>query len=263
MILQPHQIHLHLGLEKPIKILHLTDLHLSLASEKDSQEQVEWSAHRRDVFFREAKFPQRDPVAYFEMAMAISDQYDATVITGDILDGLGQGNIDEARRILDGKDYLFCLGNHEYCTQRRGATLDERDEIEESLRSVFRGDLQLESRIVGGVNLVAINNSYVLFSEEKLQRLKEEAEKGYPILLFCHCPPNDRWLNPEYYGNPGFTDEDRAAGIQVVEYIKNEPQIKAIFAGHYHFNTTEQLGDKTSYILGGLFKGIVGEITID
>ncbi|MBQ2272408.1 MAG: hypothetical protein II337_02985, partial [Clostridia bacterium] len=50
---------------------------------------------------------------------------------------------------------------------------------------------------------------------------------------------------------------------KVTQYIIDEPAIKAVFSGHYHSTMTEQLGDKTGYILGGLFKGIVGEIIID
>jgi hypothetical protein len=51
--------------------------------------------------------------------------------------------------------------------------------------------------------------------------------------------------------------------VAAVEFIKSCPQIKAVFSGHHHSNGTEVLGDKTGYVVGGLFKGIVGEILID
>jgi hypothetical protein len=54
-----------------------------------------------------------------------------------------------------------------------------------------------------------------------------------------------------------------ATSARIVNYIAEEPLFRATFAGHYHFTTTESLNGKTTYILGGLFKGIVGEILID
>ena len=107
MHLKPKKIHLHLGLEKPIRILHLTDLHLSLADECDSDEQKEWAAKRRAVFFNEAKAPQRDPLAYFEEAMEYSKQFDYTVITGDVIDGFGHANLEVARRVLKDKEIII------------------------------------------------------------------------------------------------------------------------------------------------------------
>lgn len=274
MYLKPKQIHLHLGLEKPIRILHLTDLHLSLSDDQDNEEQKEWAPKRREVFFREAKAPQRDPIGYFEEAMEYSKQFDYTVITGDILDGLGHANREEARRILGDHEYLYCLGNHEFCTQVHDAKIDQREAIREDLKTVFRGNLVLESRIVGGVNLIAADNSWYSWTEEQFELLKKEVAKGYPILIFTHSPLENgtRTLNPEYsrrmesIRNLIIRNEGESAVIttcKVVEYIATEPLIKATFAGHFHADFEEPLGEKTTYILGGLFKGIVGEILID
>lgn len=274
MYLKPKQIHLHLGLEKPIRILHLTDLHLSLSDDQDSEEQKEWAAKRREVFFKEAKAPQRDPIGYFEEAMEYSKQFDYTVITGDILDGLGHANIETARRILGEKEYLYCLGNHEFCTTKYDTKQEDRGSIREMLKTVFPGNLVLESHLVGGVNLVAADNSGYSWTEKQFELLKKEVAKGYPILLFTHSPLEDgiRRLDPEYSRRMAtirkiILDNEGESAIEttckVAEYIANEPLIKATFAGHFHGDFTEEFGDKTTYILAGLFKGIVGEIYID
>ena len=267
MNLYPRISEFHFGLEKPVKILHLTDAHLALTYASEGEEVNARSAHRRDVFFREAEFPQRDPVGYLEDAMEYSKQFDCTVITGDVLDLVFERSKDEARRILAGKDYMFCAGNHEFCKHGVPETFATRKQLAEEVQPIFRGNMFFESRIVGGVNIITVDNSYLLFTEEQLDLLKAEVARGLPILLFCHCPLNDRWKNPDYYASSSFqrgaTDEMIEIGCRVVRYIEEEPLIKAIFAGHYHFNATEHLGNKTTYILGGLFKGIVGEILID
>ncbi len=53
------------------------------------------------------------------------------------------------------------------------------------------------------------------------------------------------------------------ATLRAVEYIKNEPLIKAIITGHNHMNCEEIIGDdKLQITTGGNFDGYVREITI-
>ncbi len=274
MYLKPKKIHLHLGLENPLRILHLTDLHLSLSDDRDSDEQKEWAAKRRGIFFREAESPSRDPVGFFEEAMEYAKQFDYTVITGDVLDGLGHANIETARRILSGKEYLYCLGNHEFCTMKRGAAPEEEESIRSLLKTVFRGNLTLDSHLVGGVNLIAADNSGYRWTEEQYELLQQEVAKGYPILLFTHSPLENgiRTLDPAFDRRTGviynhivknYGEEAIPTTRKVTDYIANEPLIKATFGGHFHADFVNEFGNKTTYILGGLFKGIVGEIHID
>ena len=268
MMLHPNKIHLHLGLEKPVRILHLTDPHLSLADECDGEWCRQRAADRRNVFFKEAEFPERDPIGYVEEAMEYSKSFDCTVITGDIMDHAFHGTCAVSKKLLAGKDYLFCAGNHEYL--KYVAPKEFSTDIPAVLAEVqacFRGNMLFESRIVGGVNVIAADNGTVLWRKEILPLLKAEVARGLPILLFCHCPLNDKMRSTDYDREKmlknGITEEQIAASVEIVNYIAEEPLIKATFAGHYHFNATESLNGKTTYILGGLFKGIVGEILID
>ena len=88
-----------------------------------------------------------------------------------------------------------------------------------------------------------------------------------PILLFCHCPLTDPMRSLEYDHDKliatGATEEEIAASVEIINYIAEEPLFQAFFAGHGHFTTTFSLNGKPSHMLGGLFKGIVGEIVID
>ena len=275
MYLKPKQITVHAGLEHPVRILHLTDPHLSLANEQDAEQMKEKTAARRDVFFREAGFPERDPVGFLEEGIAYGARFDATVITGDVLDRITFGNLEAARGILAGKDYLFCPGNHEFVRAEYPELFSLKAEKRALLQTVFPGNLNFESRIAGGVNLIAADNSYYLWSEEQFELLKKEVSRGLPILLFCHSPLEDpmRTMQPgstrrvdvitAFVRQAGATDEMIKTSCRVVDYIAREPLIKATFAGHFHGTFEIPFGDKTTYILGGLFKGIVGEILVD
>ncbi|MBQ2725130.1 MAG: metallophosphoesterase [Clostridia bacterium] len=265
MMLRPNVIHLHFGLKKPVRILQLTDVHLSLADERDGEDMVAHAAARRNTFFKEAGYPERDPVGYLEEAMKYAEDFDCTVITGDVLDFMTHANCDTAKKLLAGRDYMFCAGNHEFCPKvgvpdsftRKEQKIDE-------IQSCFRGNMVFESRIVGGVNVIAIDNSYYTWTKEQLEMLKAEVSRGLPCILFCHSPLTCAHLdhNPPHKDLHA-SDEVVAITRKVTDYIIREPLIRAVFSGHYHNNGTEVLGDKTGYILGGLFKGIVGEIIID
>ena len=258
-------ITLHFGLEKPIRILQLSDVHLSLADDVDGDDMKAHAAKRRRTFFNEADAPERDPVGYLEYAMEYSKNFDCTVITGDVLDFTSHANCEVARKILAGRDYMFCAGNHEFCP-RVGVpdSFERKREIMGNIQTIFRGDMVFESRIVGGVNLIAMDNSYFLWTEEQYDKLKLEVARGLPCIIFWHTPLTRKQMTHEQEHSSLVATEDEIKFTRTVnDYIINEPNIKAVFSGHYHNNGTEQLGNKTGYILGGLFKGIVGEIIID
>ncbi|MBQ2273036.1 MAG: metallophosphoesterase [Clostridia bacterium] len=267
MMLNPHETHLHFGLEKPIRILHLTDVHIALTYEEEGEMLNALSNRRRDVFFREANFPERDPVGYLEEAMEYSKNFDCTVITGDVLDLVFEKSKDVVKKILAGKDYMFCAGNHEYCKRGTPETFQSQPLLRKEVQPCFRGNMTFESRIVGGVNIIAADNGFVMWDKKMLPLLKAEVAKGLPILLFCHCPLTDPMRSLEYDHDKliaaGATEEEIAASVEIINYIAEEPLFKAFFAGHGHFTTTFSLNGKPSHMLGGLFKGIVGEIVID
>ena len=122
-------------------------------------------------------------------------------------------------------------------------------------------NLYFDSRIIGGVNIVTLDDGYYLFNKGQEEMLRAEAAKGYPIVLCMHVPlytpklaeaileknpcayvtgapremytkyPNDRRLQQ----NP-----DRAT-LEMIDYIKSEPMIRAVIAGHVHRNHEEPL----------------------
>ena len=266
MNLKPNQIHLHFGLEKPIRILHLTDVHLSLSDERNNEDMIPYSAKRRDVFFREANFPERDPVGYLKEAMEYAKEFDCTVITGDLVDFNTYKNYDIAKEILAGKDYMFCAGNHEFTPKPGNDSMELKRGSWDYVQSHFRGNMHIESRIVGGVNIITADNGYRIWTKEQLDVVKREVPRGLPIIVFCHVPIANDMLTLEDKENArklGYTEEEIAESVATATYLKDEPTVKAFFAGHGHHNHYWDFYGKPSYMTGGLFKGIVSEIIID
>ena len=65
MSLISNTVNLHLGLKQTIRILQITDVHLSLADDIDGEDLKKHAASRRMTFFNEGGYPERDPVGYF------------------------------------------------------------------------------------------------------------------------------------------------------------------------------------------------------
>ena len=260
-----NKIELHLGLEKPVRILHLTDIHLSLADERN-ENMIQYAAGRRNTFFKEGNFPERDPVGYLEDAMEYAKGFDCTVITGDMVDFVTYANYDMAGKILAGKDYLFCAGNHEFTPKPGTDSMELKRGSWDYIQSHFRGNMHIESRIVGGVNIIAADNGFRLWTKEQLDLIKGEVARGLPILIFCHVPIADDMMTTEGKDSArklGYTEEEILQSVETAQYLRDEPMIKAFFAGHGHHNQYWDFHGKPSYMTGGLFKGILGEITID
>ncbi len=63
---------IHVGLEKPVKILHVTDVHITKANEKDTPEHHRLMKRREEVFKKEGNFPPKTPEEYFLDAIAFA-----------------------------------------------------------------------------------------------------------------------------------------------------------------------------------------------
>ena len=96
---------LEIGLEKPVKILHVTDSHIAFADEYDDE--------RKHELVKRFESPER--VEYLKEQIAYSkENCDVLVHTGDLMDFVSHANTIKAREIL-ADEHIFCIaGNHEY-----------------------------------------------------------------------------------------------------------------------------------------------------
>ena len=231
--------------------LHVSDTHLTFADGRDDERKNLLAAKRSKLF----------PTAEsdFEEIMAASRKEKLPVChTGDLIDFVSEKNLDAARRFVAECDLFFSAGNHEFSLYV-GEAWEDAEYRSRSLARVnaaFSCDVRFSSRVIGGVNCVAIDNSYYLFDEDQLEKLKRETAKGLPTVLFMHTPLYEKKLYdvmmaraecaylcaaPEElmkcYSEHRYRQQ-LADGItlETVNFIKSSPNIKAIFAGHNHFD---------------------------
>ena len=243
------------GAASPFKALNLSDSHLCLADHRDGQRKVDLAIRRNAAFAHGGKTSLdllKEHLGY------IRDHALPVLYTGDMIDFVSLKNLETAKALLEGIDFFTAAGNHEFSLYVGEAFEDVPYKMQsyDLVQSYFDNDLSFASRVMGGVNFVAVDNSYYLFSEKQLGQLKTEAGKGLPIVLMLHVPIHTDALyrhmmdvrkqpcaylcgTPEAMLKPYTPDravQQRAddATNAFIEYVSHERLIRAILAGHLH-----------------------------
>lgn len=270
---------IQVGLPKSILLFHCSDTHIALADERDNARKLEL-AKNRFQYFPEAP-------RHFREALERAGKFDLLLHTGDLIDFISYANLDYVRKNMAGRSWFFAVGNHEFSRYVGEAFEDEqyKQKYFDAVQEVFPNPLGFSSRVFGGVNFVAVDNSYYLFAEFAVEALRRETARGYPIILMMHNPIHTDELYREMMvvrkrecaylvGTPeeqlaGYPPErirqqrPDAATLAFIEEVKHSPKIKAILAGHLHFNYETGLTPTlTQYIAGAGYWGDAREIEI-
>ena len=253
---------LNVGLKHPVKILHITDVHLTYANENDTPRHQRLMEKRFDVFRNEGEFPPFTPTEYLEQAIALAKEENALLVcTGDAIDILTYGNLEVFKRIIEGEDMMFSPGGHEHqriCVR----TMEEPPEYQDAARArleseLSRFDLSFESRVIGGLNVITADNSLDYFPKRTVDAFKKELEKGLPIVVFFHDPIWDSLLNLKAPNHPNvrLTEEDYRISHEMIDLLLHHPLVLATVSGHGHRNEERVIDGRTHYMTAGLFKG--------
>jgi DNA repair exonuclease SbcCD nuclease subunit len=278
------KIRLNPGLAGPLRFLHVSDTHLSYADERDNERKLKLAGERSRLFEQDTGRCMKYLKETVDYARR---RCDLLIHTGDIIDFVSCLNLDLARAALADIKYFFVAGNHEFSKYVGEAFEDEAYKMDSMplVQRVFRNDLRFDSLIIGGLNLVGMDNVYYHFNEAQYGRLRMEVDKGLPILLMLHVPLYTPALYHESMvirgeSNAGIMGcpeellksypEDRyiqqrpgALDLEMIDYITSQPLIKAVFTGHKHYYHESPLsGGIKQYVAGAHFEGDAIEIEV-
>lgn len=280
--MKPTITHIEIGLPAPFRALHLSDNHLCLSDERND-ERKNLLAERRQ---REFDSAGKGVMFHIKEQLSYAKENRLPILyTGDLIDFVSCKNLETAQTLLADTDYFMAVGNHEFSLYVGEAFEDEAYKMQSYnlVQKHFRNDLTFAAREMGGVNFVAVDNSYYRFTYFQLENLKKEAVKGLPIVLMLHCPLHTDELyhlimddlhfpcayltgTPEALLTP--YDDYRyrqqkpdEATDAFIDYVYSCPQIKAVLAGHLHENAQSRLPSGVmQYITGSGYKGYAREI---
>lgn len=250
---------LNIGLDRPVKLLHITDVHLTRADGEDPALFHEFMKERKNTFQVEGC---KSPAEYFKEAIALSEEKGWLLInTGDTIDLNTHGCLAQFRAISAGHDMMFTPGGHEHQKQFV-RTMEEPDgyykDIRKKLVKDFEGyNLDISSRVIGGLNVVCADNSLDYFNRATVEGFKKELEKGLPTVVFMHDPIWDALLMKKepYHENVMLTAEDYKGSHEMIDLLLHHPLVIATFGGHLHNEQSMLIDGKTHYCTAGLFKG--------
>ena len=259
-----------LGLERPFSILHISDSHLTAAYPHESEKKQKLNHDRTITFGGRQEEALRDALAWAKQHV------DYVLHTGDIIDWQSEANYDLVRKYF-GEDFMGCVGNHEFTPDMwLSEPAEERTEVfkdrtRAQLQEAYPFDTRFQSQVVHGVNFITLDNVYGYVVEEQVRRFKEEVKRGFPIVLCMHVPffTGDIWRAqarlwkdkgkmegsafPEPTGDY-LAQLEEPVTRDFIAYLKEEPLLKCILAGHLHITVEDQFSPTCrEYVVGGGF----------
>lgn len=261
------------GLPAPVTLLHITDSHMNMS---DLSEGVDTLAASISAY----NFDALDTKTRFERALAYGEELEADgiVLTGDIFNGATAGNLaylEKKVRALK-MPHLYTPGNHDWEFPGRPWGEATRSEQYAKFASIAGGDPAFRALEIGGVLLIAIDNSTYQVTEAQLSAFRNELSRGLPTLLFMHIPIYVPSLLPEVIRNWGSPIMMAAQGwdaelmkqwqvepagdatLAFYEMLLDNPHDNLIgsFCGHVHFTHDDAFGSGSrQYVTGAGFGG--------
>lgn len=260
----------NIGLEKPFSILHISDTHLTAVYPNEDEKKQQLHKIRTTTFGGRQEEALRDSLDWARQHV------DYVVHTGDLIDWQSEANFDLVKKYF-GEGVVGCLGNHEFSQHmwlsepKETGTEQYKDLTRKKLQEVFPYDIELQSQIVGGVNFVTLDDVYGYVTERQVELFRKEVKKGLPIVLCMHVPfhteniwradirfwhdEKSRFRNvaPDPSGEYKRQQDDPVTSA-FIAYLKTEPLLKAILAGHLHITIQDQFSPTaTEYVVGGNF----------
>ena len=285
---------------EPAVIVHFTDPHFNMFTEKDLENPVLASTHEfRKWNANGASVPNCERC--FDYAEEVGA--DQVVITGDVLDFLSEGCMKLMKEHIWDKhpDTLVTMGNHEAARKVQGKINDETtaESRAQLLQANWSHDIYYTSKIIKDKAMViALDNSSEFdfghkgFFECQVEPLKRDLaiarEKGLKVLLFYHAPlctrmPEAGYIPSSFLGDKNLTAVNFGTQVKlwdsegnqaVYDIITNNADIiGGCFCGHFHCDFYTEIKAKTAdgqedvipqYVLVGTpyNKGHVIKITV-
>lgn len=264
--------HLHAGLTAPVRLLQVTDCHLTESTENDLPSQRELLAHRKESFRREGGFPPKSTNEYLEETFSLANELDALpILTGDIYDLNSEGNRLEMARILAGHDFMYTPGGHEFqriCKRNSEEPPEYYPAARAQVVSSFPTlNFNVDSRIINGLQIITCDSNQENFDLPDCEKVHILLDSGLPTVFFTHVPLTDPNLTRQRE-NVIFTvprtEEQEAANKGLIERLERDRNVIAIVAGHWH-RETEWISPAgiPMFVTPGLFAGVCRLLVID
>jgi predicted MPP superfamily phosphohydrolase len=185
------------GVQKKLRILHISDSHITFPGEKD-KEFESYSNRMAKAYMDEVDYRTKKPLTGAEafsklMDKAVEQKIDLIALTGDIINYPSEHAVNfvlgELKRT--GIPFVYVSGNHDWHFEgMKGSDFELRQTWRERfLKSLYEGnDYDCSARMMNGIDIIAIDNSTYQITAKQLEFYRREKAKGLPMVLLMHIP---------------------------------------------------------------------------
>ncbi len=265
------------GVKTPVKFMHLSDSHLTLFDETDTEQAVSEMTERAQMFDKQVGdgIKREDKLAQF-YDIAEKEGVDQILLSGDIVDAPSNGNMKYLFNLVSNSKIpsIYTLGNHDWSFSDNYQ--GERDKYVPGFAEIF-GTVDPDTEMkywddvcsvyeYDGFVLVTVDNSNDQVPSAATSILKSYSKSGTPIILMLHVPVScetavadvtNMWGRDIAIGSAALGPN--AATKQFVEFIRSEESTVAIIlAGHTHLSHIDDVSpdnDTVQFTLGATFEG--------
>jgi len=257
------------GATAPFSILHISDTHLAAAypAEADGADKMKSMERRMRTFGGRQEEALRDSLDWAK------GRVDYVLHTGDLIDWQSDANFDLVKKYY-GREMFGSMGNHEFYTYLPGERHTWQEPFKERswplLEKAYPVDARFSARTINGIDFVCMDDVFGTVQPDLVELFHAEAKKGLPIVLCMHVPffTDLIWLAHERFWNS--KGRFRSAAVEArgdfkrqledattrdfIAYLKREPLLKAILAGHLHITVQDRFSPSAmQYVVGGNF----------
>ena len=251
-------------LESDYEIWFLADSHVIVENGSEDEQTAAYAAERKPGFAHESGYTSDLIFSQF-IDMANEDKPDLVLFGGDIIDFPSDANVAFLKSELERLEvpYMMTYGNHDWTFPWEYMTEEGKAKYRPMLEEMMAGNcLELTDLVV-----VSIDNSSNQAEAESLSVLEQAYTLGKPVVLLQHVPfsteeliakAKENWANPVTLGmqvHGGIAPNDVSKKVWDMAHEENS-LIKAVLAGHVHFDYEEALSESTvEVITEAAFKG--------
>ncbi|MDG0790534.1 metallophosphoesterase [Cohnella ginsengisoli] len=173
------------GLTCPVTLLHVTDSHMNVT---DAQEGLKVLVDSIAAY----SFDPLNTINHFERALAYANELsvDGVLLTGDMINGATANNLEYLHSRLQSLNApnLYTPGNHDWEYPGEPWGESTRQAQYGKFNRLTRGNPACQAVEIGGINVVAVDNSTYQVSPHQLAFVRTELQRGLPTLFLYHIP---------------------------------------------------------------------------
>lgn len=244
--------HIHIripGLKRIHRFLHLTDAHLLLCDERDSEARRAFAESRRPVLAKGDLQPEEALDLLWRYIAERSDSshpdaLDGLLLTGDMVDFPSQANMDCLTAHMDALTlpYVFAIGNHDWAFFDDCRTPHSKIAYRPLYSRWCEGNPFVHKKRIGGMTFVAVDNSLEAYEDGVAETVADALHGEEHVILLQHNPfysetMRDPSVDPTGRLNNNWKD--------VLALITAETSpVRAVIAGHLHVRMENLLGER-------------------